>query len=71
MSESRDVTWPRNWDGVIVWPRLDPDGGETAMFWSLKEQTWKPLDRFDVIMYSPDATEEELISAGLNPQDFK
>ena len=68
MPEDLEDTWPRNWEGTIVWERVNPDGGSTSMFWSVPEQTWKPMNRFDVLMYSGYATEEELIA---NPQDFK
>lgn len=71
MAEKQKVMWPRSWEGTIVWRRLNPDGGATALFWSVPEQAWKRFDRFDVIMYSDDASEDELIAAGLNPQDFK
>ena len=71
MPAKNDVMWPRNWDGTIVWFRPDADGGVTSVFWSIPEQKWKPTDRGDAIMCSDDATEEELIAPGLNPQDFK
>ncbi len=71
MTEERKAMWPRSWDGVIVWFRPNEDGGETPMFWSVPEQSWKRMNRPDAIMYSDDATEDELVAAGLNPQDFK
>ncbi len=62
---------PVNWEGIIVWDKPTPDGGITVARWDRTKGDWVPMvDRCDVTMHQPFATDDELIEVGLDPRMF-
>jgi len=63
---------PVNYEGIIVWDKPTPEGRITVVRWDRSKRDWVPvLDRADVTMHAPYASDDDLIEVGLDPKMFE